>query len=319
LLRHLYRDLDGLSEKQRREWVSYIEEHQADDGLFRDPFVSNRLADNADWWGWRHLTLHVVMALTSLSTVAPKRLRFLERFRDTDYAVKWLKTRDWGGNVANVSNEVQNYTALLQYARDFQGEEWADSACKKLLECLYAMQDSKTGLWGEGRVDSIGLLSNKVQAGYHIWLLYFYDKLPVAYPERVIDSCLDTQNILGGFGPFLNSSACEDIDSIDPLVRLHFVTSYRGEEVQTALRRAIVWILANMNTDGGFVFRRYEPLIYGHENLFSGLNESAMFATWFRTLSMAYIGNVLRHSFVGEFDWQFVDSPGYQFQLSKGS
>ena len=62
--------------------------------------------------------------------------------------------------------------------------------------------------------------------GYHFWLLYFYDRVPIPHAERAADSCLKTQNQLGGFGQGVHggdplcSSACEDIDSIDPLARL---------------------------------------------------------------------------------------------------
>jgi prenyltransferase beta subunit len=312
LVRQLYGDLDQLTETQRRDWIEYINRHQDGDGLFKDPNVQNSLADSVDWWGWRHLTLHVIMALTALRTVPRNRLRFLREFGDEQYAVKWLKTRDWSSNIANVSNEIQNYTALLQYARDFQNEQWAASACKTLLNELSKMQDPVTGLWG-GRVTDAAQLSNAVQAGYHFWLLFFYDHIRIGNYEKVVESCLRTQNMLGGFSPFHNSSACEDIDSIDPLVRLYFAPSSRNDEIKKAMRRALPWILLNMNSDGGFVFRRYEPLIYGNENLYSGINETALFPTWFRSLSLALINNVLRDAFKGQVEWGFIDAPGYQF------
>ena len=68
-----------------------------------------------------------------------------------------------------------------------------------------------------------------------------------------------------------------------------------------------------MNADGGFVFRRGEPLVYGHERMSSGADESAMFPTWFRTLSLAYLAQALPDSAVGGFDWQFLHCPGHQF------
>ena len=102
-----------------------------------------------------------------------------------------------------------------------------------------------------------------MQTGYHLWLLYFYDRRPIQYIERSIDSCLKTQNLYGGFGVPLNSSACEDIDSIDPLIRLSLETDYRKTEIMDALKRALPWILVNMNSDGGWGFRRYEAFQYG--------------------------------------------------------
>ena len=315
LLRHLYNDISQLSFSERQEWIRYIQGHQHDDGLFRDAAVANQLADTADWWGWRHLTLHTVMALTALGSVAQKPLKFLSGFKNRDSIVKWLTSRDWKGNVANVSNEIQNYCALLQYARDYHDESWAEDALKVFFKELDKLQNSQTGFWGN-KIGNNALLSITVQTGYHIWILYFYDKKTIRFADKIVDSCLSTQNMLGGFGPFLNSSACEDIDSIDPLVRLHHLNSYRRVEIETACERALIWILSNMNRDGGFVFRRNEPFVYGHKNMFSGVNESALFPTWFRTLSLAYLGKVLAESNVGRFHWQFNDCPGYQFWLN---
>ena len=312
LTRHLYRDIDKISIKQREEWIDYIRSYQTDDGLFKDKVIENEIASTADWWGWRHLTLHAVMALTALDATAEKKFKLLEPFKDRKFVVEWLESRNWRNDPANVSNEIQNYATLLQYARDFQGEEWARDAVKWILDWLDEHQDSETGLWGN-RFDTPYFLSNGVQTGYHLWLLYFYDKRPIRYIDRIVDSVLKTQNSIGGFGVPPNSSACEDIDSIDPLVRLHLCTNHRGGDIKMALQKALPWTLTNMNEDGGFVFRRLESFKYGDENMYSKSEESAMFPTWFRTLSLAYIGKALPSSMVGKFDWQLLKCPGLQF------
>jgi len=312
LTRHLYRDLDNLTDKQKKDWIDYIQSFQADDGLFKDPSVENGIASSSDWWGWRHLTIHALMSLTALNSVARKKFEIIQPFKNVDFTIKWLESRDWEIDPAATSNEVQNYFTMLQYARDFQSEDWAYKILNVAFEWLNERQDPKTGLWGK-RFDTPITLSHGVQTGYHIWLLYFYDKKPLQYVERIIDSCLATQNKLGGFGVAINSSACEDIDTIDPLVRLSFINNYRKEDVISSLQKAIPWILTNMNEDGGFVFRRMEPFTYGHQLMFSSKDESAMFPTWFRTLSLSYLAKVLPDSFLGKFDWQFVNCPGLQF------
>jgi len=312
LLRDLYNDMSQLSFSERQDWIRSMQNHQHDDGLFKDAAVANQLAETADWWGWRHLTLHTVMALDALGVIAPKRISFLREFKNREVIVKWLNSRDWNGNVANVSNEIQNYCALLQYARDFHDESWAEDALNIFYDELDKRQNTRTGSWGN-KIGNSGLLSITVQTGYHIWILYFYDKKQVRFADKIVDSCLGTQNRLGGFSPFLNSSACEDIDSIDPLVRLYHLDSYRRAEIKTACKRAMIWIMTNMNRDGGFVFRRNEPFLYGHENMFSGINESETFSTWFRSLSLAYVSKILHESAIGRFNWHFLQCPGYQF------
>ena len=159
--------------------------------------------------------------------------------------------------------------------------------------------------------------SQGVQTGYHFWCLYFYDDRPVQYADRIIDSCLATQNRLGGFGVQLNSSACEDIDSIDPLVRLSLKTDYRHGEILIALERALVWVLVNWNpSDGGWVFRRHQPYdIVPHKCMWADKDQSFMAYTWFRMLSLAYLSKALPEMSVAGCRWQWSRFPGHQFWL----
>jgi hypothetical protein len=312
LAQHVCGQIEKYSPDQKKSWADLILSYQGDDGLFRDPQINIPLAYEIDWWGWRHLTLHAIMALTALGASIEKPFSLIQAYRKKGYMTEWLESRDWRNDPASVSNEVQNYGMMLQYARDFQGSQWCSDPMLEMFRWLNAHQDPKTGLWG-GAFNTPQLLSNGVQTGYHIWLLYFYDNMPVQYIERIIDSCLQTQNPLGGFGPKLNSSACEDIDSIDPLVRLSFFTDYRAHEIRRALERAWLWVVFNQNADGGWVFTRRQAFEYGHPLMRSGKEESAMFPTWFRTLSLAYMDQVLspkaNHSFV----WHFLKCPGHQF------
>lgn len=312
LVRDLYKDLENLSTKERKEWITYIQSFQCEDGLFRDPKINNEIAGDSDWWGWRHLTLHCIMALTALGAKPILKFKIIEPFKNTNFVIKWLESQDWTIDPATTSNKIQNYFTLLQYTRDFQGEDWANKSLSVAYEWLDQKQDHKTGLWGK-RFTKPQDLSNGVQTGYHIWLLYFYDKRDIRYKNQIIDSCLATQNKLGGFGVPLNSSACEDIDSIDPLIRLSLITTYRKDAIEKALQKAIPWIFVNMNEDGGFVFRRFESFTYGHQLMSSKKDESAMFPTWFRTLSLAYLGKYFPDSFLGKFNWKFLNSPGLQF------
>ncbi|OGV67791.1 MAG: hypothetical protein A2283_22310 [Lentisphaerae bacterium RIFOXYA12_FULL_48_11] len=320
LTRHLYGDLFSLTARQREEWIAYIKSFQSDDGLFRDPAVECELADTADWWGWRHLTLHAVMALTCLGAVPDKPFGILESFKNEAFIESWFKDLHITQNPSDQMNAhlPLSVVTFLQYARDFQNAVWADTAIKKIISLLDEQIDQETGCWctGYGRKD---LVNNGVKIAYHLWIFYFYDKLSIKCPDKAIDSLLSTQNAFGGFDYSINSSACDDIDSIDPLCRLTAMTDYRKSEINNALYRAVPWVLVNMNPDGGFVFKRGQSFQYGHEKMYSGVNESNMFATWFRTLSIAYIGKVLPDSWPGKFGWHFESIPGLQFWHKKDS
>jgi len=251
------------------------------------------------------------MALRVIGTTAARLLTPVELFRHRGSMASWLRTRNWKKEPANVSNQIQNIGTMLQYSRDFQEQVWCQRALEEMYAWLDKHQDNSTGSWW-ARVDSAHGISKAVQTGYHIWMLYFYDGRPLKHTERIIEYCLKTQNCMGGFGVVINSSACEDIDSIDPLVRLMRLHGYRNE-IYTALERALYWVLANFNDDGGAVFRRYEPLWYGHHLMSGRSNEATMFPTWFRTLSLAYIGQALPDTAVGRYRWHFLRTPGHQF------
>ncbi len=314
LTRHVYGDLASLTTQQRNEWVAYIKAFQSDDGLFRDPEVDCELAASVDWWGWQHLSFHTVTALSCLGGVADKRFKILEPFKDEAFIDRWFLDLHLTGEPSTLTNAHSPLyiVTLLQYARDYQGEQWADSAIRSIIRLLDLYQDPETGCWctANGRKE---LINEGVKISYHLWVFYFFDGYPVRCTEAAINSLISTQNSLGGFDKSVNSSACDDIDSIEPLCRMTKITQYRRSDITDVLQKAVPWILANMNEDGGFVFKRGEAFKYGHQKMYSGADESNMFATWFRTLSLAYIGKCLPDSWPGRFDWHFERIPGLQF------
>jgi hypothetical protein len=323
MARHLLGDLERLSAAEREAWVAYLQDHQDEDGLFRDPVIFDQgwfRGDPPDC-GRPHLTCHVVAALACLEATAAKPIAWLDSWRNPDALVCWLEGRDWGNRVAWTGNEIMNIGVLLQYARDFHNDERAGKAVTVLLDWLASHHlNSATGVWGD--VDAADPIwrSHAVQAAYHWWPLFFYDGVRIPHLERAIDTVLATQNPSGGFGwgvhnpdePFM-SSACEDIDSIDPLCRMMQLTDYRRADIEAALGRAAEWVLTNQMPDGGFVFIRDIPFEYGHPKLRGETNQGAMFPTWFRLLSLALIGKALPEHPLGRVSWQFVRCPGMQF------
>ncbi len=318
MTRHLYRNLDSVSGNERKEWISYIQSFQTEDGLFKDPVVADSELVNYDWWGWRHLTCHVIVALTVWGSVAQKEFACIKPFHNPDFVKKWLLGRDWSTPASsnNAGNEILNYGTLLQYSRDFHNDKKAKKTIEVILDWLLENQNSLYGAWGpyidiNNKID----LAQVMMGGYHEFLLFFYDKRPFKYQEIIIDRILFLQNEKGGFiGPHhAMSSACQDIDAIDPLSRLTLQTEYRKDDIKLALEEAISCVLSHQNKDGGFVFYRDKDFEYGHEEMYSRINESDTFSTWFRTLSLSIIGQVLSDEILGKFNWQFTKCPGYQF------
>jgi hypothetical protein len=323
MARHLLGDFQGLPAGERAEWIAYLQGHQDDDGLFRDPVIFDQGWFKGDplWCGRPHLTCHVIAALACLDAVAAKPIAWLDPWRDPDALVRWLEARDWGKQVAWTGNEIMNVGVLLQYARDFQNDARAGEAVAVLLEWLATHHvNPATGVWGDLEVAEPIWRSHAVQAAYHWWPLFFYDGVRPPHLERAIDIVLATQNPLGGFGwgghnpadPFM-SSACEDIDSIDPLCRMMQLTDYRRSDIEAALVKAADWVLTNQMPDGGFVFIRNAPFGYGHSELRGERNSGALFPTWFRLLSLALIDKAVPNHSLGQVPWRFLRCPGMQF------
>lgn len=313
LLCDLLNRVDALTICDRREWIDYINSYQCEDGLYRDHLLENDVAESIDWWGWRHLSAHVVSAVTALGGKPLRPFHFLNLLYGSGHAYRWISELPWSESSAHVSNTVMNYGVLLQYERDVRSSELAGAALAELFDFLDENICPETGLWGRPQPGDLQGLSEAVQTSYHLWNLYFYDQRPIPCITKGIDCCLATQNRYGGFGNAYNTSACEDIDSIDPLCRFYFITEYRHADIELCLKNALRWVLANQMIDGGFVFRRFAEFKYGHELMKTDPEESSLFATWFRMLSVAYIGQALNLP-VSACNLKLnLRCPGYQF------
>lgn len=319
LIRHLYSDLPPPGDGECMEWAEHIAGFQSDDGLYRDPAIACELAERIDHWGWRHLTLHVLMALRALGSLPKRPLVFTKPQQTPDGMVRWLESRAWDINPVCVSNEVQNLATFLQFERDFLGNACAGRAVACMFEWLLERQNPRSGAWGAFTPTALTPFyrswSDAAHVGYHIWLPMAYDDVPVPHANRILSCLLRTQNLLGGFGLKPNSTACDDIDSADPLVRLLPLFSAEEERIRKSLARALAFILANRNDDGGFVFLRNVPYAYYHPLMASHRDQSAMFPTWFRSLTLAFLSQCLDIP-VLDLPWQFIDGPGHQFMKS---
>jgi prenyltransferase beta subunit len=305
-------EIDNLGKDERRSWADYFDKFQSPiDGLFRDKVVLNNIFEDSDWWGARHLILHIMTAYAALGHLPKYPFLYLQEYKDTENIRQWLDKQNWQSEISHandIDNKIMNITCALQYERDFRNDFAADDAVAFIQKYLSEKKNPENGLWGKFKSNDPIALSRAVQFAYHLYPIYFYDSQHIDMIEKIIDCVLKTQNDLGGYGVQQNSSACEDLDSIYLLYRLSLTTNYRNDEAKLSIKRALAWIFSNQNDDGGFVFRRNEPLLYGHFLMSSKKNESSMFATWFRVLSIAY---AMR--FLGVFSYQLIRCPGYQF------
>jgi len=321
MLLGMYGELREISELHRQGWLAYFDAHQdATDGLFRDPALAGpSFEGQAGWgdgWGARHLAAHLIIGYARLGRAPQHPFRFLDPYYDPSHLADWLARFDFSANVWSQSNHIMNVYTLLQYARDHMGESRAAPAIASITQWLLARQRSDTGMWHDYTISGYPEIGDAIRGAYHFYPLFTYDRQPIRYAEAVIDTILRSQNSWGGFNPEeCASGACEDIDAIDPLIRASRQTAYRRTDVETALRRSMVWILACRNRNGGYESIPENECPYGdHPLTTSPPGEGNLFATWFRTLCLAYIVD-----FIGmPHDFQLGIYPGYEITLDHG-
>lgn len=290
--------LKTLDENKKREWLDYFDHFQnQDDGLFYDQVIANDIYHDSDWWGGRHLALHMISAYTALDGKPKYKFKFLSDYYDIKYMKSWLDEFNWeSDNIGSgdIDNKIMNVGALLQYQRDMWNDTEAEYSVNYLKEYLLKKINIKTGLWGNFDTNDANQRSRMIQFAYHIFSLFFYDGYYLFDHDKIIAATLNTQNTLGGYGVKINSSACEDIDSIEILMRLFpYASENNKEKILASLKESFTWICLNQVDGGGFVFRLNEEFIYGCNEMSSLPNAGSMFATWFRTLAIAHLYNFI--------------------------
>jgi hypothetical protein len=300
--------IENFNEKERKEWIDYINAWQdPKTGLFIGPELDKRdLKSNLHSFEHlaMHLTAHALPALRILRGKPKYDLTYAHRFLDVKYLDKWLSRRDWkqawleGNNLLFVGQ-------FLIFLRDIESIQEAQTSINYYFDWLNKEQDPKTGLWGTN-----GHCPHDVAlyGGYHQLLVYYYEKRPIRFRERLVDVALSLQHADGGFALFGGGGACEDVDAVDILVNMYKMNKYRRADIRCALRLALNHILNMQMDDGGFVYRINEPFIHmGINKTASNANQSNMFSTWFRIHTLCLISEILNNEKSLDYNWGFND------------
>lgn len=301
-----------ISKDEKANWSEYINSFQRPNGFYEDINCMNENYYKRDGWGARHLIPHVIIALRRLDAKPKFAFSFLERMKDPDNVIAFLEELDFQ-KIWGTSNIIMNYGVTMQYARDYMGEPFSDSLIA-MEEWLIKRIKKDCAMWQEMPLESINTLYETIRGAYHIYPILLYDNIKIPYFERVIPYLLRSQNPYGGFDKNKYSSACDDIDAIDPLVRCSIEKGkQKNVKIRFALKRARRHVITNRNQDGGFVFSRNSSFTYGGASqLSSKSNESNLFGTWFRLLSLILIDTF----FEKEVDNRLLFFPGYELCVS---
>lgn len=312
--------LTQRSSIELKEWADYLNSFQSpDDGLFYDHALASDAYEHIGTWneGWgkHHLRGHIIIAFARLGHTPKYPLRYLEKYYNDKYLKQWMDGFDFSTDVWTASNFFMNLYTVLEYARDYMNEKKAQSAIETMTSWIMDKQNPNTGMWHDKDFHSLGHLDKLkiVRAAYHFYPLFEYEGFAIPYAEKIVDSILPLQNSWGGWTEEGgNSGACEDIDAIEPLIRCASAAPDRTEEIRSSVLRSIVWQMASRNADKGFSFYVRSQQEYGGHPLTTSLrDESSLFATWFRTLCLAYETQYL--GIHNKFD--IGHYPGYEIRL----
>lgn len=310
LLQSLFGELNEKDDEYKKAWAQYFDSFQnSEDGFYYDKTINSDFYNKTDWWGKRHLIPHLIMAYNALGFKPKYQFKWVSDYYSKEAIDILLSEAEWNTAImddSDIDNKIMNIGVTLQYQRDYFNDVLAGEAVSYLKKSLLSKINPDTGMWGVYNLENPQEKARMIQFSYHLFKLFFYDGDVISNPERIIDLIIESQNSYGGFAASLNSGACADIDAVDPLVYLSKQTEYRRDDIEKVLRRAFIFILGNQNDDGGFVFLRDSEFFYGDPQTSSIRNESSLFPTWFRVLSIAYICDFLKIE-----GFNYVKSPGY--------
>lgn len=297
MLEGLLGTLQVRGKKDLKGWADYLNSFQnEEDGLYYDPVLTGPSYEHiGQWnegWGKHHLMGHMIIALARLGATPKYPLRYLEAYYDHESLMEWMDSFDFSGDVWTASNYFMNLYTVMEYARDYMNDKRAGDAIQTMIEWIMKKQNQETGMWHTQSFSSLDQLGKLkvVRAAYHFYPLFEYEGADIPYADKIVETILPLQNRWGGWTVEEgNAGACEDIDAIEPIIRCAAARPELTTQIKAAVKRSMIWQLSCRNDDKGFSFYLRAQQEYGGHPLTTSLrDESSMFATWFRTLCLAY-------------------------------
>ena len=181
-----------------------------------------------------------------------------------------------------------------------------------------------SGFWG---IKDGASLENGMFGASHIYLYYVFHNRKIKFTENIIESVTGLQNSYGLFGSKFGG-ACEDYDGIEILSRLIKHRDYMSDPVRKVVQKTYEMILKYQNSDGGFPYnidtrsflrklrdtfkrKKYFYKYSGWKKMISSCFQSDLWATYFRTLTIAKIETMLKIN--ENKKYRFYSLPGWGY------
>lgn len=209
---------------ERAQWVKTLQGFQdPETGLFHESTHTPY-----------HTTAHCVAALELFDAVPLHPLTEMHQHLPAGKLEAFLDGLDWVKNPWGDSHNGAGLYASMVLTDEGNGEWY-----QRYFQWLWDNTDPETGFCKRGAAQQpdAAPLYEFMAGGFHYLFNLEYAKMPLRYPDKVIDSCLwmyDTDNILPYMG---KKCSFIDIDWVFCLTRASRQTPHRHDEVKDRLRK----------------------------------------------------------------------------------
>ncbi len=162
--------------EERKKWVEILQNMQdKETGMFYE-----------DTHYPMHTTAHCLAALELFDVKPLYPLTGLEMYKTKDGLYKLLESLPWKDSSWSGSHKGAGIYAALNLAGEAT-PEWNDW----YFEWLWNESDPETGMWRKGYTDKERPRQMDMVASFHYLFNHEYARMPLRYPEKMIDSCIE--------------------------------------------------------------------------------------------------------------------------------
>ncbi len=189
-----------------------------------------------------HTTAHCTAALELFDELPLYPLVGLHKYYDKKELYSLLDSLDWYGDPWSQSHQGAGVYAALANA-----DELTEEFSKSYFAWFWENADPVSGMWKLGfsdkapctslrnTADGHASLYTYMAAGFHYYFNHEYAKMPIRYPERLIDSCIKMYREGGLPDYFMRTVAFLEVDFIYCINRACLASHHRADEVSEIL------------------------------------------------------------------------------------
>ena len=199
-----------------------------------------------------HTTAHCTAALELFDVRPLYPIHGLAKYFDKKELFALLDGLNWNDPWPESHKGAGVYAALVNAG------EMTEEFQNNYFEWLWENTDPKTGFWCKGYADRAPYANVShpdgrdvpdsifayMAGGFHYFFNHEYARMPVAYPERIIDTCIDMYKNGGIRANFGKKVDFLEVDWVYCMTRASAKTAHRADEV-----RALVYEFAVKYTD----------------------------------------------------------------------